>query len=121
MISSLKYTVHVPLLTLPGYDHQPIFSCKSTIFFFLLFWEVIKITILPSLSNSQSDFSLLLSNSSHFSFIGLPKALAFAGLTYFIRVTNADDFLQGIKSDLFQNTYLFHMAFKTTKLFLVLE
>lgn len=91
MISSLKYTVRVPWLSLPGCDHQAIFSCKST-FFFFLFWEVIKITILPSLSNSQSDFSLLLSNSSHFSFTGLPRALAFAGLTYLIRITNADDF-----------------------------
>lgn len=74
---------------LPGCDHQPIFSCKPT---FFLFWEVIKITILPSLSNSQSDFSLLLSNSFHFSFKVLPKTLAFAGLTYLIRLTNADDF-----------------------------
>ena len=82
----------MPLLSLPGCDHQPIFSCKPTFFFFFLFWEVIKITILPSLSNSQSDFSLLLSNSFHFSFKGLPKTLAFAGLTYLIRLTNADDF-----------------------------
>ena len=80
-----------PLLSLPACDHQPIFSCKPT-FFFFLFWEVIKITILPSLSNSQSDFSLLPSNSFHFSFKGLPKTLAFAGLTYLIRLTNADDF-----------------------------
>ena len=68
------------------------FSAASPHFFFFLFWEVIKITILPSLSNSQSDFSLLLSNSFHFSFKGLPKTLAFAGLTYLIRLTNADDF-----------------------------
>lgn len=67
------------------------FSAASPHFFFL-FWEVIKITILPSLSNSQSDFSLLLSNSFHFSFKVLPKTLAFAGLTYLIRLTNADDF-----------------------------
>lgn len=68
------------------------FQLQAHIFFFFLFWEVIKITILPSLSNSQSDFSLLLSNSFHFSFKGLPKTLAFAGLTYLIRLTNADDF-----------------------------
>ena len=67
------------------------FQLQAHIFFFL-FWEVIKITILPSLSNSQSDFSLLLSNSFHFSFKVLPKTLAFAGLTYLIRLTNADDF-----------------------------
>lgn len=68
-----------PLLSLPACDLS-IFSCKPT-FFFLL--EIIKITILPSLSNSQSDFSLLPSNSFHFSF--MPKTLAFAGLTYLIR------------------------------------
>ena len=68
------------------------FSAASPHFFFFLFWEVIKITILPSLSNSQSDFSLLPSNSFHFSIKGLPKTLAFAGLTYLIRLTNADDF-----------------------------
>lgn len=89
MIHSLKYTVHVPSLRLPASDHQPNFSSKTT---FFLFWEVIKITIPPSLSNSQSDFRLPLSNSFHFSFIWLPRALAFAGLTYLIRVTNADDF-----------------------------
>jgi hypothetical protein len=86
----LKYIVHVPLLSLPDPDHQPILSCKPI--FIFLFWEVIKITIQPLLSNSWNDFILLLSNSFHFSFIGLPIFLAFAGLIYLIRVTNVENF-----------------------------